>query len=228
MSIWSDFIQLFFPQTCVACRKKLVEGETFICLDCFLALVRTNYVNCPNNPLEVLFAGRLPFSRIASFAYFSKEGILQKIVHELKYANNPELGDFLGKLIWNECGKSDFFCDIDCLVPIPLHPKRIKQRGYNQSFHLAKGICDASGLPLIADNLLRTKNNPSQTGLSRTERWANVENIFSVVAPELLANKHVLLIDDILTTGSTIESCARQILQCSKTRISILTLGSTI
>lgn len=228
MSIWTDFLHLFFPQTCVVCAKKLLGDEKHLCLLCLFALPRTDYVNLRENPLEVLFTGRLPFERIASFADFSKEGSLQKIVHELKYADNPELGEFLGRLIYAECGTSDFFQSVDFLVPVPLHPKRLKKRGYNQSYHVAKGLSEGLGLPVVADNLIRSINNPSQTTLSRTQRWSNVKDIFSVVHPEAFCGKHVLLIDDILTTGSTIEACAHQILRSKGCRISILTVGSTI
>ncbi len=228
MTIWSDFLQLFFPRVCVACERKLLDGEQFLCLECLHMLPRTDYVNRSDNPLEKLFSGRIPFKRVASFAYFTKEGSLQNIVHELKYGNNPELGDFLGQLIYRECGTSNFFDSIDCIVPVPLHPKRLKKRGYNQSYHIAKGLADASGIALVADQLARTVNNPSQTTLNRTERWANVDGIFSVKNSEMFVGKHILLVDDILTTGSTIESSAKQLLKCKGLIVSILTLGSTI
>lgn len=228
MSLWSDLIQLFFPRLCVSCRKKLVGSEAFLCLECLHALPRTNYVNKPDNPLEVLFAGRLPFERVASYAYFSKEGMMQKIVHELKYESRPELGEFLGQLMARELESSSFFNSIDCIVPVPLHPKRLKQRGYNQSFHLSKGIADHFQIPLDAIHLIRKVNNASQTKLSRVQRWENVDGIFSVIEKTAFDGRHVLLVDDILTTGSTIESCAKSILDCQDSKISILTLGSTI
>lgn len=228
MGIWSDFIQLFFPRVCVACGKKLMDGEEHLCLECLHSLPRTSYISRPENPLEVFFAGRVPFERVASFAYFSKEGALQKIVHELKYGGNPELGEFLGKWIYRENGSSDFFSSIDCIVPVPLHLRRIKKRGYNQSYHVSKGLAQLSGIPVVADNLLRIVDNPSQTTLGRTERWANVENIFSVTDPSQFRGKHILLVDDIFTTGSTFESCARQLLGSEGVKLSILAVGSTV
>ncbi|MBP1617970.1 MAG: putative amidophosphoribosyltransferase [Bacteroidetes bacterium] len=228
MGIWNDFIQLFFPRLCVACEKKLIDSEQFLCLECLHSLPRTSYISRPMNPLEVFFAGRVPFERVASFAYFSKEGMLQKIVHELKYGDNPELGEFLGKWIYRENSSASFFDSIDCVVPVPLHPKRLDKRGYNQSYHIAKGLGQSSGIPVFADHLVRVIDNPSQTTLGRTERWANVKNIFSVNNPDQFRGKHILLVDDIFTTGSTLESCARQLLECGDVRLSILAVGSTI
>jgi competence protein ComFC len=228
MGFWNDFIQLFFPRPCVACERKLIECEEFLCLECLHSLPRTSYINRPMNPLEVFFAGRIPFERVASFAYFSKEGMLQKIVHELKYGDNPELGEFLGKWICRENSSASFFDSIHCIVPVPLHPRRIKKRGYNQSYHIANGLNQLSGIQVVADNLVRVIDNPSQTTLGRTERWTNVENIFSVNNPEQFRGKHILLVDDIFTTGSTLESCARQLLECGDVKLSILAVGSTI
>lgn len=228
MGIWGDFIQLLFPRVCASCEKKLVSGEEFLCVECLYSLPRTFYLNRPKNPLEEFFAGRILFERVASFAYFSKEGMLQKIVHELKYERNPALGEFLGKLIYRENGTSVFFNHIDCIVPVPLHRRRIKKRGYNQSYHISNGLGQLSGIPVVAGNLVRIVNNPSQTTLGRTQRWTNVENIFSVNDPDQFRGKHILLVDDIFTTGSTIESCARQLLKCEDVRLSVLALGSTI
>jgi ComF family protein len=228
MSLWSDLFQLLFPQLCASCDHKLTDGESFVCLGCLHRIPRTGYSGQRDNPLERLFAGRLPFERVASYAYFSKEGMLQKMVHELKYGDNPGLGEFLGQLSYREMSGGGFFESVDLLVPVPLHPKRLKKRGYNQSFHIAKGISSSSGIPVLEGILTRTINNPSQTSLSQTERWANVDGVFSVKNPQAFAGKHILLVDDILTTGSTLESCARRMLTETQLKISVLVLGSTI
>lgn len=228
LRILNDFLQLFFPRLCVSCERKLVDGEELICLDCIQNLVRTRYAWERDNPLEELFSGRIPFKKIASFAYFAKEGILQQIIHALKYRGKPQLGEILGKLAYRDTKSSDFFTSIDVLIPVPLHPKRIRKRGYNQSFHFAKGLSNFSGIALSSDNLVRIVNNPSQTTMSRTQRWKNVDGIFSVMHPEAFCEKHILLVDDILTTGSTLEACAKVLLEkCNGVKISIFVIGST-
>lgn len=224
--IFDDLLDLFFPHLCVVCKSKLVEFEQYICLDCLANLPKTNYWNERNNKLEQFFAGRFPFERVAAFAYFVKGGSIQQIIHELKYRNNPQIGEFAGRLCVKELNDSDFLDGIDCIIPVPLHPKRQKQRGYNQSYEIAKGISLATHIPVDSESLVRIVNNPSQTKNSRFDRWKNVENIFSVIDSNKFKGKHVLLIDDVMTTGSTLESCAREILKSHCCRISIFTLAS--
>lgn len=229
MNIFRYVLDLFFPECCLGCTQRLVEQEKFLCITCLSELPLSNYTHNRNNKLEELFAGRFPFQKIASYAFFIKEGILQPVIHELKYRNRPDLGVFLGEILGKELSLSQFCTDIDILVPIPIHPKRYKERGYNQSLEIIKGITKHIKLPFDEKNLRRTINNPSQTGLSKTERWNNVENIFEIIDPSFFEDKHILLVDDIVTTGSTLESCAKKILSCCpNSKISIITVGSTI
>lgn len=227
-TILNHFLELFFPRLCVCCKDKLIESEESICLNCIHELPKTNHLTTPNNQLEVFFAGRFPFVRMASFAYFAKGGNIQKIIHEIKYKNNPQLAIYIGYLCGKEITKSNFFGNIDFIVPIPLHHKRMKQRGYNQALMLSNGISKVSGCKINGDNLVRVINNPSQTKNSRFERWKNTEGIFAVKDKSIFEGKHILLVDDVITTGSTIEVCAKLILSCPTAKISIFTVGLAI
>lgn len=225
-TIFHNFLDLFFPSLCVVCKERLSEGEQHICTDCLLLIPKTNFHLQPDNRLEQFFAGRFPFQHVAAFAYFVKGGSIQDIIHELKYNRNPHIGRFIGELCGENIKNSDFISSIDILVPVPLHPKRQKERGYNQSLEICKGISHITGIPINSDTLRRKVNNPSQTKNARFDRWKNVEDIFHVVIPETFANKHILLVDDIITTGSTLESCAKEILKCTNSKISIYSVGT--
>nr|WP_297165010.1 ComF family protein [uncultured Dysgonomonas sp.] len=227
-TILNHFLELFFPRLCVCCEDRLIEDEKSICLNCLHKLPKTNHLSTRDNKLEVFFAGRFPFERIASFAYFVKGGSIQKIIHEIKYKNNPQFALYMGEICGKEIIKSGFFEEVDYIVPIPLHKKRLKQRGYNQALLIAKGISSKTGFEVSEDNLIRIINNPSQTKNSKFERWKNTEGIFDIRDKNLFQGKHILLIDDVVTTGSTIEVCAKLILSCPEARISVFTIGIAI
>jgi len=225
-TIFHSFLNLFFPDLCVVCDSRLSEGERHICTDCLLLLPKTNFHLQSDNRLEEFFAGRIPFERIAAYAYFIKGGSIQHIIHELKYKRNPKIGQFIGKLCGEQLKGSDFISSIDLIIPIPLHPKREKQRGYNQSLEICKGISETTGIPVNHTTLIRKINNQSQTKNSRFDRWKNVEDIFSLTDPEKFRNKHILIVDDIITTGSTIESAVKEILKSTGAKVSIYAVGS--
>lgn len=227
MSIFSDFLDLVFPPICICCQYRLINGEKFICLSCLNKIPTTDYHNNPRNNLEQFLSGRFPFTNAASYAHFVKEGLIQKLIHELKYRNNPELGLFLGEMCAYSLKDSSFIKSIDFLVPVPIHPKREKIRGYNQSLKIAEGISNKLSIPILSNNLIRIIDNPSQTKQSKNERWLNTENIFDLRDYNVLEGKHILLIDDIITTGSTIESCAKAILKKGEgIEISIYSIGA--
>lgn len=229
MGIILDFINLFFPSLCVCCQNRLVMGEQHICLSCINKLPKTDYHLQPDNKLEQFLAGRFPFVRIASFTYFVKDGTIQALIHELKYRKNAKIGHYIGQLCGTHIEKSPFIENIDIIIPIPLHPKRLKQRGYNQAQLLAEGISSIVSKPVSCDNLIRKINNQSQTTQNKYQRWKNTDGIFDIINPSDFENKHVLLIDDVLTTGSTTESCVKTLLsKCDNTHVSIFTVGSTI
>lgn len=229
MKIFEHILDLFFPECCLVCTQRLMKHEEYLCAKCLGEFPFTNQIDTKDNKLENIFAGRFPFKRIASLAYFSKEGFLQPIIHELKYRNRSELGVYLGEMLGTKLMDSNFINDVDILVPVPIHRKRLEERGYNQSLEIIKGIVKNIPLPYNANNLIRLVNNPSQTGLTKSERWDNVENIFEIIDPSIFEDKHILLVDDVITTGSTLESCAKKILSCCpNSRISIVSIGSTV
>ena len=222
-----SFFDLFFPKICIYCGAPLVEGEEYICCECILQLPRTNFYQKEGNLAEQLFWGKVQFCKIASYLYFYKRGITQKIIHSLKYKGEKRLGATMGKLMSNEMINSAFFEGIDLILPIPLHDNKLKKRGYNQSEWIAKGISDVTGIPICADVLYRTIETSSQTNQSVYDRWMNTRNTFGIKDISQLKDKHILLVDDVLTTGATLVACIETIEKQTSCKISILTLAFT-
>ena len=223
-----QFVHLFFPQACVSCGDKLLEQEKCVCLKCIFKLPKTNNFQEPDNTLEQLMAGRMPFERIAAFCIFSKKGMLAPLIHHLKYRHRKDIGILLGRMYGKELIGSDFLRPVDVIVPVPLHPKKQKKRGYNQAEVIAKGLSEATSIPISTDNLIRTIHNPTQTKFDKTRRWDNVKDIFDVKNPELFEGKHILLVDDVITTGSTLEGCGVALQKCNDLKISILAIGQSL
>lgn len=223
-----EFAGLFFPNYCSVCTQKLTFAEQEICLKCLVDLPKTNNFKEIDNLVEIHLAGRFPFERIATFSYFSKQGALQPLMHDLKYNGKKEIGFFLGKIFGKDLLGSDFIKPIHLIIPVPLHPKKEKKRGYNQAQMIAEGLSQTTNIPVSSQNLIRAIYNPTQTKLSGQQRWKNVEGIFSIQNPEELQNKHILLVDDIITTGSTLEACAHALNICKNIKISIAALGQTL
>lgn len=216
---------LLFPHSCIVCDGSLVQGEEYICTMCNARLPRTNFHLIKDNEIEMRFWGKANIERATSYFFYTKGSDFRKILYQLKYQSNKEIGEVLGRYLGKEIYPSGFFDHIDLIIPVPLHPKREKSRGYNQSEWLAKGITNATGIPLNTTLLIRTSNNKTQTRKSVFDRWTNVQDIFEVTHPEELEHKHILLIDDVLTTGATLLSCAITLSVCKDIKISILTLA---
>lgn len=218
-----SILNLFYPRVCAACGESLLKDEETVCLKCRYLLPKTGYELNPDNPLAQTFYGRVKFHAVTACFFFAKSGKVQHLIHELKYKGNKEAGVFLGQQLGDTIKDAPLFQGIDYLIPVPLHPKREKQRGYNQSLMIAKGINEVTGIPIGDKYLIRAVNTATQTKKSAEERYKNVKDIFEVRFPEELEGKHVLLIDDVLTTGATLESCAHQLENISGIVISAAT-----
>ena len=221
---FEDFLDLIYPKLCITCDRKLVTQERYICLHCLSDLPRTKFHLDAENKVAQLFWGRVKVEYATSWLFFRKGSRYQKLIHYLKYKGLKEVGEEMGLLFGNELKESPFH-QIDIVVPVPLHPKKLKQRGYNQSEWIARGIATSLSKPLSADNLVREIFTPTQTRKNRFERWQNVEDIFSVKQPARFFRKHVLVIDDVVTTGSTLEAAVTAILQAGAEKVSIATLA---
>jgi ComF family protein len=225
-SILLYLTELFFPRLCVVCGDKLIEQEQWICLHCLHHIPRTNFHLNSENPVSRLFYGRVQIEFATSFFYFSKGSQYQTLLHNLKYKGMKELGEEIGKHFGIDLLQSPGFLSVDLICPVPLHPQKEKKRGYNQSWWIASGIAQLLQKELSDDNLKRITATETQTRKSRFARWQNVEGIFELSNPEAFSGKHILLIDDVVTTGSTLEACAQAILSKTNARVSIATLAT--
>jgi ComF family protein len=218
--ISSSLLHFFFPQSCIGCGSDVIENENLICLNCINDLPLTNFATHANNPLEKKFWGRLALTSAMSEFYFSRDSIIQNMIHELKYRGNKKAGHYFGNLMGKSLLNSNRF-HIDAIVPLPLFERKEKMRGYNQSEMICNGIAEIINKPVIKNNVIRKVFTETQTKKHRLERWKNVADIFSVTRPSELEGKHLLLVDDIITTGATIEACGSEILKIKDTKLSI-------
>lgn len=208
--LFENVVNLFYPRVCAACGDTLLKDEETVCLKCRYLLPKTGYELHADNPLAQMFYGRVRFHAVTACFFFAKQGKVQHLIHELKYKGNWEAGVFLGQQLGESLKNAPLFQGIDYLVPVPLHPKREKKRGYNQSLMIARGIAEVTGIAIGDRFLVRGVNTATQTKKSKEERFQNVKDIFQVCHAEELQGKHILLIDDVLTTGATLESCAHK------------------
>ena len=222
------FIHLFYPDLCEGCSKPLVQGEDVLCLPCALELPETGYHDFPENETVMRFAGRFPFRHATTYAYFTVDGLLQHLLHRLKYQGRKEVGVFLGRMFAQSLAGCQWIPTVDAIVPVPLHRRRLQERGYNQSALIAQAMGKQLGIPVVEDGLLRTRKTESQTRKTRTERLKNMENAFSLNPAALAGYPHVLLLDDVLTTGATLEACALALLEHPGTEVSIATIGLAV
>ena len=208
MNLFKDFIGLFFPDICLICGNSLYHGEQIVCSRCLLHLPETNFHLQDDNPVARVFWGRVPIDKASSLYYYKKGGSVQQLIHQFKYHGHQEVGNFLGRYFGEVLRQTDFFNNaIDYILPIPLHPKKLKIRGFNQAEIFALGL--AESLESVVDNssVVRRVATSTQTKKSRYKRWENVNEIFQLTHPEKLEGKNILLVDDVITTGSTMEAC---------------------
>ena len=220
-----SFIGLFYPKLCEACGISLGRNEHVMCTSCIYHLPRTDYWNEGGNPVEKLFWGRVKLEHACAFFFFTKGSRFRKLLHQLKYNGKKEIGIELGRRLGLELKKAPLYQTIDMVIPVPLHPKRQRKRGYNQSEQIAAGISVATGWLTDARSLIRTSYTETQTRKGKIERWENVSKVFAVKYPEHLKNKHVLLVDDVITTGATIEACATCLLEIEGCKVSVVALA---
>ena len=221
----SDLIDLIFPRCCMVCDELLSPQERDICLDCMSKLPKIEKLHLEE--IEKVFWGKVEIERATSYIYYHKNSPYNNIIHYLKYKNRPEPGERLAFIAAKEIAETGFFDGIDAIIPLPLSKKKLKERSYNQCDYIAAGISRATGIPVLKGAVVRTTANETQTHKNRDERRKNVEGIFALDRPQDIEGKHVLLLDDILTTGATLASCAKTIQAGCNCRISVFTLGYT-
>ena len=221
----NDFIALLFPHVCVSCGKSLYKKEHSICTYCAYYLPKTNFHLDSDNPIAKIFWGRVPVHSAAAFYGFNKGGKVQHLIHQLKYKGQKHIGVSVGKLYGYELKYCEDFNSVEIVIPVPLHPRKQKKRGYNQSDGFAEGLAESMNVKADLKTLYRAVESETQTKKSRFSRWQNVESIFQLRDKTSLEGKHILLVDDVVTTGATLEACAHTLLQVPGVKISIVTIA---
>jgi len=221
-----DFTGLIYPKICYACGNVLYNNEDVICTYCLYEMPETNFHNEDNNPLNRVFWGRVPLEAVTALFYYQKGCKVQKLMHEFKYRGKREIGVYTGELLASKLKISEKWRDIDFVLPVPLHPKKERQRGFNQSEFFAKGIALGLEKNLIVNNLVRELHSESQTRKAKFQRWKNVETVYNIKNPKELRNKNLLLVDDVITTGSTIEACAQKLLEIEGTKAWVASMAA--
>jgi ComF family protein len=226
MAVWcSDLFMFFFPVNCLVCKKKLSSPGEVLCLECEFKLPRTGFRDPVNNPVSQAFWGRVPVEMATSLFRFEKGSAYQGLLHDLKYRGNLRAGLYLGRLLGNELIHSSF-SSCDLIIPVPIHRKRLKERGFNQSEIIASGTSQVTGIPLVTNLLIRSVHHHSQTTMGRYDRFENISGNFRISrnAPDVNGKK-ILLVDDVVTTGSTLEACSLELLKCFQCLIYIATVS---
>ena len=224
MELLLDFIQLVFPKICPACGSPLVKNERIICTGCLNVLPRTNFHLEQDNPVAKAFWGRVMLENATSYYSYQGGGLLRKLIHELKYRGCQAIGEELGRQFGNEL-KNTSFIKSDLIIPVPLSKRKEKKRGYNQSECIARGLSWSMEKAINTTAVIKSRSTNTQTKKSRYDRWLNVEDSFRVADSGAIRQKHILLVDDVLTTGATIEACASEILKVPETKVSVATIG---
>jgi len=227
MTILKDVFRIFYPKLCANCENLLSKNEKIICTFCRHDIPLFHHTNFSKNKITKIFYGRIIVEKATSLLVFRKEGITKKLIHALKYKGNQEIGVFLGNWFGEILKINNAFDDIDCIIPVALHPKKQKQRGYNQVTKFGKTLGSHLNKPFLEDLLLRTTKSKTQTFKTRFDRFDTINTLFHVKNKAILKNKHILLIDDVITTGATIEACAKELQKIKNVKISILTMAYT-
>jgi ComF family protein len=221
--IKDSLLHLLFPNVCAGCGNDLINDNTVLCLKCIDAMPETNFERYPGNPVEKKFWGRLPLESATAQYYFTRESLMQHLMHQFKYRGNKELGQQLGKMMGDRLNRSGRFY-IDALIPLPLFTSKEKRRGFNQATILCEGMAGSMNIPVLNDVIVRSQHTDTQTKKSRIERWQNMEDKFVLLKPEAIDNRHIMLVDDVVTTGATLEACGIELYKASNVKLSIATL----
>lgn len=223
----TDFLSLFYPRLCHACQKALVGGEECLCSFCHYHLPQTHLHKERENSVTHILWGRVDVETATSLFYFQKGGKVQKLIHQFKYKGKKDIGMYLGKLLGHQLRESPLWEPVDVIVPVPMHPRKQYKRGFNQSEIFAQGIGETLKRPLLRNKLVKVDKTDTQTRKTRFRRWENVEGVFQVNDPEAFRGKNIMLVDDVITTGSTLEACASKLKEIKGTRLWIATIAFT-
>lgn len=227
MNFLKDIFTIFYPDICLCCKDQLTTNEQLICIDCRHDLPVTNFTDETDNIVEKIFYGRVPVEEATSLLYFLKKGKVQELMHQLKYKNQQKVGTFMGDWLGEIMLNSKRFKTIDCIIPVPLHKTKQKLRGYNQVSTFGKSLSQKLNIPFYEDILLKTSATKTQTKKLRLDRWKNSEHQFTLQKTNTFKNNHILLIDDIITTGATLEACINAFETYKNIKISVATMAYT-
>ncbi len=220
-------LNLLYPNLCAACQEVLLNNENVICYNCLLDLPRSLYYQDIENPIAKIFWGKLKLEMAISAFTFTKKGKVQRLIHELKYKGNTRVGELMGIELGKEIDKAKITDKVDVVIPVPLHKKKLKQRGYNQSEFIAIGVSKVLNCEMNTTLLKRIEHSESQTKKSKYERWENVGSAFTLTNENQYIGKHILLVDDVVTTGATLEACCKKLEEIDGVKLSIGTLASS-
>lgn len=220
-------LHLLYPHYCEGCHTDLLLRNSILCTRCEINLPTTGFGEVPNNPVEKIFRGRLSIEAGTALYFFTQDSLMQHLITLLKYKNNPGVGRWLGKKLGYDLLHTARFNSIDCIIPLPLHPKKEFIRGYNQAQMIAEGLAAIIHKPVLQQVIVRNQFTRTQTQQNRNSRWDNMQGVFSLNQPERLVNKHCLLVDDVITTGATLVACGNELTSVSGCRLSIATAAFT-
>lgn len=225
ITLLNDLKRLVYPHNCLGCGYEMYYNSQYLCLNCLKGLPYTGFEKNDENFTANLFTGRLNLERASSWLFFGKDGLTQKLIHQLKYRGNLAVGEYLGKSMALKLHKQGWLSDIDVLIPLPLNRRKLNLRGYNQSTVLCNGMSMVTGIPVEEVAVMRTVFTETQTKKSRLQRWANVEHVFDLLDADHLHHKHALLVDDVITTGATMDACGQVLLKVPGLKLSVLSLA---
>lgn len=225
--MFHDFLDFLFPKLCNCCERALLSNEKVICTRCLHELPVTNYHLENENEVKKVFYGRVEIEHATALLLFEKKGIVQKLIHNLKYRGQEDIGAYLGTWLGSELRELPHYRDIDCVIPVPLHSSRLRERGYNQVEQFGRKIGQQLEAPYIDTVLVKRKSSRTQTLKKRFARWGSIDATFQLEEARRLEGQHILLVDDLVTTGATLEACASKILGIPNTKVSIATIAVT-